>query len=452
MKQKLTIKEYIFVASMLFGLFFGAGNLIFPVSKGQQAGSHTLLAAVGFCVTGVGLPLLGIAAMGISESKGLFHMSSKVGKGFAYFFTCDLYLTIGPLYAITRTATVSFQVGIASLVSDETHALALGIFSLLFFMAVLFFSLRPSGILTWVGKVLNPLFLLFLGILIVISLIAPMGALTDTAPTGAYAGSAFFTGFLEGYNTMDALASLAFGIILIEVIQNLGITDSKDVCLCTIRSGILAALLMALIYGSLAFMGAQSVSLLGVSADGGLALSSIANHYLGGIGGLFLGIMITFACLKTAIGLVTACSTTFSELFPRVCSYRQCAVLFSLFSFVISNAGLSAIMEFSLPVLLFLYPITIVLIVLCLIGRSFQYRRSVFICTLSLTMLTAFLGIMTSLPAVLRDALPFTARLSDFYQLLPFASLGMGWIVPAVIGFVLGLCLKPAQKDRVGLI
>lgn len=143
-----------------------------------------------------------------------------------------------------------------------------------------------------------------------------MGALTDTAPTGAYAGSAFFTGFLEGYNTMDALASLAFGIILIEVIQNLGITDSKDVCLCTIRSGILAALLMALIYGSLAFMGAQSVSLLGVSADGGLALSSIANHYLGGIGGLFLGIMITFACLKTAIGLVTACSTTFSELFP----------------------------------------------------------------------------------------------------------------------------------------
>lgn len=109
-------------------------------------------------------------------------------------------------------------------------------------------------------------------------------------------------------------------------------------------------------------------------------------------------------------------------------------------------------MEFSLPVLLFLYPITIVLIVLCLIGRSFQYRRSVFICTLSLTMLAAFLGIMTSLPAFLQEALPFTSRLSDFYQLLPFADLGMGWIVPAVIGFVLGLCLKPAQKDRVGLI
>lgn len=115
---------------------------------------------------------------------------------------------------------------------------------------------------------------------------------------------------------MDALASLAFGIILIEVIQNLGITDSKDVCLCTIRSGILAALLMALIYGSLAFMGAQSVPLLGVSADGGLALSSIANHYLGGIGGLFLGIMITFACLKPPLVWSPPAAPRFPSCFP----------------------------------------------------------------------------------------------------------------------------------------
>lgn len=448
MKQKLTIKEYILVASMLFGLFFGAGNLIFPVSMGQQAGYHTILAAIGFCITGVGLPLLGIAAMGISESNGLFHMSRKVGKGFAYFFTCALYLTIGPLFAIPRTATVSFQVGVAPLISEKMSSIALGLFTFLFFVIVLVFSLRPSGILTWVGKVLNPCFLLFLGILILISFIHPMGAMTKAAPTGEYAGNALFTGFLEGYNTMDALASLAFGIILIEVIRNLGVTDSKSVCVCTIKSGILSTLLMAFIYCSLAFIGAQSVSITGVSANGGIALNLIANHYFGGIGGIFLGIMITLACLKTSIGLVTACSATFSELFPKVCSYRKCAIVFSLFSFIISNAGLNAIIKFSLPVLLFLYPLTIVMILLCLIGRLFQYQRTVFICTITLTIITAFLGVMESLPNIVREVLPFTNALTKLYSFLPFSSIGMGWIIPAVVGFFVGICMKQIERKR----
>ena len=445
MKQKLTIKEYILVASMLFGLFFGAGNLIFPVSMGQQAGYHTILAAIGFCITGVGLPLLGIASMGISESNGLFHMSSKVGKGFAYFFTCALYLTIGPLFAIPRTATVSFQVGVAPLVSEKMSSIALGIFTFLFFVIVLVFSLRPSGILTWIGKVLNPCFLLFLGILILISFLHPMGAMTKAAPVGEYAGNALFTGVLEGYNTMDALASLAFGIILIEVIRNLGVTDSKAVCVCTIKSGILSTLLMAFIYCSLAFIGAQSVSITGVSANGGIALNLIANHYFGGIGGIFLGIMITLACLKTSIGLVTACSTTFSELFPKFCSYRKCAIIFSLFSFIISNAGLNTIIKFSLPVLLFLYPLTIVMILLCLIGRFFQYQRTVFVCTITLTIITAFLGVMESLPDIVREVVPFINTLAKIYSLLPFSSIGMGWIVPAVIGFVVGICSKAVK-------
>lgn len=438
MKHKLTIKEYILVASMLFGLFFGAGNLIFPVSMGQQAGDHTLLAAIGFCITGVGLPLLGIASMAISESTGLFDMSSKVGKGFAYFFTCALYLTIGPLFAIPRTATVSFTVGVAPLVSKNTLSLALLLFTLVFFALVLFFSLKPSGILTWVGKILNPLFLLFLGVLILFSLFHPMGSMAATKATGGYTSNAFFTGFLEGYNTMDALASLAFGIILIEVIQNLGVTDPRRTSLTTIKSGFFSTLLMALIYCALSFMGAQSVSIIGVSSDGGTALNLIARHYFGGIGGLFLGIMITFACLKTAIGLVTACSTTFSELFPHVCTYKRCAVVFTLFSLLISNAGLSAILQVSLPVLLFLYPLTIVLIILGLIGRLFAYKKPVLLSTMLFTIIASFLGIVGSLPF----ALPFAKGLAHIYTLLPFASIGMGWITPALFGLILGFLLN----------
>ena len=148
MDRKLSLKEYIILASMLFGLFFGAGNLIFPVSMGQQAGANLWPAIVGFCLTGVGLPLLGIAAMGISRSEGLFDMCSRVGRPYSYFFTCLLYLSIGPLFAIPRTATVSFSVGILPLIPAESSKLVLCVFSALFFAAVLFFSLRPSGIMT----------------------------------------------------------------------------------------------------------------------------------------------------------------------------------------------------------------------------------------------------------------------------------------------------------------
>ncbi len=225
MDRKLTVKEYFFVASMIFGMFFGAGNLIFPVHMGQQAGSALWPAAIGFCLTGVGLPLLGIAAMGRSQSDGVFQMGCLLGKGYSYFYTCALYLTIGPLFAIPRTATVSFSVGIAPLVEDGAGGIWLLAFSALFFLVALYFSLRPSGILTWIGKILNPLFLLFLGILAVTALVNPIGPTAGT-PVEAYAANGIFQGILDGYNTLDAPAALAFGIVMIETIRSLAAAPS----------------------------------------------------------------------------------------------------------------------------------------------------------------------------------------------------------------------------------
>lgn len=449
MKTKLTKKEYTLLASMLFGLFFGAGNLIFPASMGQLAGSAMWPAVIGFCLTGVGLPLLGIAAMGISQSEGLFDMSSKVGTGFGYFFTCALYLCIGPFFAIPRTATVSFQVGIAPLISTKSQSAALLIFTLLFFAVVLFFSLRPSGILTWIGKVLNPLFLLFLGILIVTALVNPMGNIAQSAPEGAYASQSFFTGFLEGYNTMDALASLAFGIILINVIRDLGIKEPKAISFSTIKAGFFSILIMAVIYCSLTVVGAQSRAVLGISADGGSALYAIAAHYFGKFGGVLLGITITFACLKTAIGLVTSCATTFFELFPKLCSYRIYAILFSLFSFGISNVGLSRIIEYSLPALLFLYPLTIVLIVLCLFGNAFRYQQCVFVCTMVTTGIAAFLDFIRALPEAIIHIIPGHEAISGLAKTLPLSSISMGWVVPAIFGFLLGLIIYARRQYSV---
>lgn len=440
MDRKLTIKEYIFLASMLFGMFFGAGNLIFPVSMGQQAGSNIWPAILGFCLTGVGIPLLGIAAMGISRSEGLFDMCKRVGKSYGYFFTCLLYLAIGPLFAIPRTATVSFSVGIQPVIHADNTSVALCVFSVVFFAVVLFFSLRPSGIMTWIGKILNPLFLLFLAILAITAMINPMGSISAGEPTGKYVEMSFFQGFLEGYNTLDALASLAFGIVLINSIRNLGVRSPEAISGSTLKSGVLSTILMAAIYCMLTVVGAQSHSVLGISADGGEALFQIGSHYFGTFGGVLLGIIVTVACLKTAIGLITSCATAFVELFPNSLNYRVYAILFSVFSFGIANFGLNRIIELSLPVLMFLYPLTITLILLCLFGRWFNYDRRVFISVTTCTVLAAALDFLNALPEAAKDFLHVGGLLSAA-KALPFFSIGMGWIVPACFGLIFGLAL-----------
>ena len=383
--KKLTLRQLLTVATMLFGLFFGAGNLIFPASVGQLAGRSLWWASAGLLITGVGLPLLGVAALGISRKEGLFDLSSRVGRGYGFFFTCLLYLTIGPFFAIPRCATVSYTVGIQQLL-PQGGALALGIFSLVFFAAVLFFSLRPGEILTWVGKVLTPLFLCFLAVLILRALTSPLGDVSAVEPSGSYAANAFTAGVLEGYNTMDALASLAFGIIVVNAIRGLGVREPAAVAKSTVLAGVFSSLFMGLIYVLVIVMGAQSRGMFPVSANGGEALALIAGHYFGGVGALILAATVTLACLKTAVGLITSCSETFVQLFPAGPSYRIWAVGFCAISFLIANLGLNAILSYSTPVLMFLYPLSIVLILLTLGGGLFGNDRGVLRWTIGFTM------------------------------------------------------------------
>ena len=446
MKRRLKKQEYIFVASMLFGLVFGAGNLIFPAAMGQQAGGVMLPALIGFCITGVGLPLLGIAAISITASESLLDLCMKVDRRFAYLFTCALYLCIGPLFAIPRTATVSFQVGVSPFLLEDVQTLGLFLFTLIFFAVVLYFSLRPSGILIWVGKVLTPLFLLFLGILIVTAILTPMGTVWDAPPVGTYTEHAFFTGLLEGYNTMDVLAALAFGNILVNAIKGLGLSAPRDLSYSTIVSGTFSTALMALIYLALTYVGAQSRAVYGLDANGGDVLAHIAAHYFGAFGGILLGITIACACLKTAIGLVTACSTTFSELFPRSLPYPKYAVIFSLFSFAVSNIGLSKIIAYALPILYFLYPLAIAIIALCLVEGVVGYHRPLYVCTIIGTGGAAAFDFLRALPPAIQDMIPAVELLRVLGDSLPLAAIGMGWIVPALAGLTVGALLLTRQR------
>nr|WP_323373241.1 branched-chain amino acid transport system II carrier protein [Anaeropeptidivorans aminofermentans] len=448
LNQKLSFSSYIAVGSMLFGLFFGAGNLIFPVLMGQQSGSQVYIASMGFIITAVGLPFLGVVAMGFSQSSGLFELASRVHPYYSYGFTVLLYLTIGPFFALPRTATVSYEIGLAPYIPDNYRAFGLALFTLLFFGGALFFSLRPNKILTWVGKILNPLFLVFLSFLIIASLVFPMGSTAMAPVHEAYANASFFKGFTEGYNTMDALAALAFGIIVVQNIKALGVTDPKGIALGTLKAGILSVILMSIIYLFLALIGSTSTSIMAPAPNGGIALAKIANHYFGAFGSILLAVIVTLACLKTAIGLITACSETFQQMFPNTLSYKAYVILFTAFSCLVANIGLTQLIALSIPVLMFIYPLAIGLIILALISPIFKGRRCVY---LSATLFTMFVSIadgLNAMPEFIRNTSWADAIINFYKNCVPFFNLGMGWVIPLLLGTVTGIIISHFLPEK----
>ena len=445
--KKLTLRQKILVAGTLFGMFFGAGNLIFPVHLGQMAGQNALPAIIGFIITAVGIPILGVAAIGVTHSDGLQTLSGKVGKGYGIFFTCLLYLTIGPLFAIPRCATVSFTTGITPLLgADSPERLYLLLFSAVFFAFVLFFSLRPGKITVWIGKIINPLFLFFFAVLMLAALLAPGAAVSAVEPVEAYRSDAFFPALIEGYGTMDAIAGLAFGIVVIDVIRRMGVDNDDAIAEDVLSSGLLTGALMALIYVVSIVVGAQSRGLFELSENGGIALTQIAGHYLGGVGLFILAFTITFACLKTSIGLVTACAETFSKMTNGKISYRSWAILFTVFSFAVSNIGLSAIIEYSIPMLMLIYPPAIALILLAFLGKFFAHDRTVYIATMIGTWAAAIFDCMKTLPAPVQTALHLDAPIAFAAAHLPLFDKNLGWLLPAVIGFAAGMAIRASRK------
>ena len=302
--------------------------------------------------------------------------------------------------------------------------------------------------MTWIGKVLNPCFLLFLGILLVVALVSPGASISSVEPMGNYATQPFLTGFLEGYNTMDALASLAFGIIVVQVIQGLGVKEPKDVAVSTVRSGIFSCLLMAVIYLAVAVVGTQSRGLFPAAENGGIALAQIAQHYLRGVGLLVLAATVTLACLKTSVALITSCSETFVGLFPKGPSYRVWAIVFCLMSFVFANLGLSTIISYAVPVLMFLYPLAIALILLALFGKFFGHSREVYVSTLVLTLVGAVYDLLRNLPENLRALLHLDGLIEAVGNVLPLSGIGFGWVCPAIIGLAIGLLLHFSRRKK----
>ncbi len=446
MKNKVSLSAQFAIGFMLFALFFGAGNLIFPAQLGQYAGGNLWLGMIGFLITGVGLPLLGIVTIAYSGSKNLQDLASRVSPAYGIFFTALLYLTIGPFFAAPRTGTVAYEVGIMPFVPESSQQLGLFIFTLIFFAITLVFSLYPAKIVDNVGKILAPTLVLLLSILLMTAFIKPMGSIGD-AQTG-YIEGAFVTGFLEGYNTMDALASLVFAIIVINAIRSFGITNKGEILSVAVKTGLTAITLLALIYVGISYLGAISVENLGLLDTGGPVLSGAATYYFGTIGSVLLAVMIILACLTTAIGLVTANAEYFNALCPKL-SYKGLVVFFSTITFMIANFGLANIIAFSIPVLMFLYPLAIVLILLTFLSRFFNHARIVYVVTIAVTFLIAIVDGITALAGTLKIDIHFLTPIISFYhRVLPFYGEGLGWLVPALIAIVItGILAKVFNKS-----
>jgi len=380
MKQNLTFWEILPVGLMLFSSFFGAGNLIFPPALGQAAGDHFWSAAIGFCVTGVGMPLLGIIAMALTKNDNPNALADPVHPNFAKIIVMLAVLTIGPLFAIPRTGAVSYDVGIRPFVPEDYYTAGLAIYSLFFFIVTYVLSINPSKLVDWLGKVLTPMLLLSLAVLIINVLLAPMGPMQPA--TGSYINLPFLSGFQDGYNTMDLLATLLFGATVINAIKLKGITDDRLLTKICVYSGLIAAFFLALIYVALAYTGATSVSILGISPNGGVALADIANYYLGAAGNVVLCLMIFFACLTTSIGLTASAASYFTKVTHEQVQYQRFVVAICVFSFAVSNVGLTNIISFSIPILCALYPIIIALVLLGVTSKLFHGDKRVYRCCL----------------------------------------------------------------------
>jgi branched-chain amino acid:cation transporter, LIVCS family len=429
MKQKLAIKEVIALGFFMFALFLGAGNLIFPPLLGQQAGDSLWTAIMGFLVTGVGLPLL--AVFTISQAGNIDVLSKRVHPTFAKLFPVIIYLTIGPFFGIPRTGTVTYEIGVAPFLSSES-GLSLFLATFVFFLLTFWLALNPAKLVDRVGKILTPILLLLIVIISIRGFISPIGTIGEAVKK--YSEGAFFSGFLEGYLTMDAIAALVFGIVVINRIQEKGVQAASDIRSYTIKAGLIAATGLSFVYITLAYIGATSVDAVGMQENGGAILSAVTSILFGPFGTIILALVITGACLTTSIGLVAACGEYLAQRFKRV-SYPVIIALLCLFSFTMANLGLSQLISVSLPVLIALYPIAIVLIALSLLHILKPIPSSVYI--------GAMIGAgMVSLYDGLTTAGIEIAVISTGYAFLPFYTSGVGWLVPSIVGGLIGLLIQ----------
>lgn len=430
--KRLSKKDMLFISLMLFSLFFGAGNLIFPPFLGQSAGTAFWPSMIGFILSAVGLPILGVVA--VAKANGLHSLASRVHPYFSVIFTLIIYLAIGPFLGIPRAGSLAFEMGVSPfLPKDMNLTLALLFYTLLYFGIAYWLALSPSKLVDRFGKLLTPAILLLILIIFIRAFTHPFG--DPASPTADYAVMPFAKGFLDGYLTMDTIAALNFGIVITLTLKQTGVSNSKQIISYSIRAGLLAGLVLTLIYMMLGYLGSVNH---GTTENGAQTLTQVVLTLFGSKGAILLGVVFSLACLTTSVGLIASCSQYFTTIIPKV-KYRTWVTILSGSSLVFANLGLTKILLISVPALTAIYPIAITLIILTLMNDLFGGHRVVYAIT------TLFVAIVSISDAFIQSGV-YLGPIHTFTTSLPLYPFGFGWLVPAVTGSLIGLVLKTFKK------
>ena len=435
--MRLKKKEMMMISFMLFSLFFGAGNLIFPPFLGQNAGGQTLPAILGFLVTAVVLPVLGVVV--IARFDGLEKLGAQVGKRFALVFTLLIYISIGPGLGIPRAASVPFEMAVAPYLPESANLrLWMFVYSAVFFSIALWLCFTPGKLVKRIGTFLTPSLLVLLCFLFFSFLFR--GEAAVAVPQAAYENTALLQGFVDGYQTMDTIAALNFGLVIATTLGSFGLKEKKDVLSHTVKAGFFAGSILAMVYLMLTYMGMQSSGVYPIQENGAWTLRCIVYQLFGNPGAILLAAIFTLACLTTCVGLINSISQYFSGLF-RVLPYRGWVVAITGFSFLTSNLGLNAILSISIPVLNAIYPVSIVLIVLGLSHRFWKGNRLVY------PMVVTGTAVVSVVYALESAGLPLGV-VSRVCGLLPLYGPGFGWVSVAAVLLPVSLAAGKAAKKN----
>lgn len=414
--MKNSTKHSIVIGFALFAMFFGAGNLIFPPLLGKVSGSAFVISIIGFLITGVGLPLAGVIAC--AKINGTYDkMANRVGKKFAIITGIALILVIGPLFAIPRTAATTFELGIHPIFPSISQNVSV----IFYFAIVLAFVLKPSSIIDNIGKILTPALLLMLSIIIFKGIIDPIGPIVNTSYKGGLSKA-----LIEGYQTMDAMASVIFAGIIITSVKSKGYKNAKDIMKMTIKSALVAVTGLAFVYSGLVYLGTQTTTLFGADISRTKLVTEIVRLDLGSLGAVVLGLCVGLACLTTAIGLLASGAAFFANITKNKVSYKTAAIIMASVSGVIATKNVDAIINLAGPVLQILYPIVIILIVITLLGDKVKSNKVVAI--------TIYTALIISILDTVNGIYPSSI---GFIKFIPLADVGFSWFIPALLAFVI---------------
>lgn len=424
--MKLGKRKMLMLSFMLFSLFFGAGNLIFPPFLGQSAGQNTPVAMAAFLITAVVLPVLGVIV--VAEFDGLDKLANKVNAKFAFIFTILIYLSIGPGLGIPRAASVPFEMAVTPYLPEGSNiAMYMLLYSVVFFLIAGWLAMTPSKLVERIGKILSPTLLTLLVIVFVNFLFR--GDTSVVAAVGDYQTNPAVKGFLEGYQTMDTIAALNFGLVIAITLRTMGVKEKKSVMNYTVRAGINAGIILSLVYLMLAYLGMASSGVYALQDNGAWTLRAVVHQLFGDTGAILLATIFTLACLTTCVGLITSISQFFSRLFTKV-SYRTWVILIVVFSFAVCNQGLNTILSISVPVLDAIYPISIVLIALGILDKYLNDNPYIYPVTIGCVAVTSVLCAIENIGIS-------TGFIGEVFHMLPLYSLGLGWVIVAVVCMLL---------------